>query len=277
MQKSLAAVLGISLVGVAPSALSATAYLPRGTVIYAELGERVTSNSRKYRVGYEPLAHVWKDVQINGVTIIEAGTPVGVRISRLAPRGVGGRGASIQISATQLEVGDEVISLSGGYGEDTRDRTGLTRALGMVFWPGAFLPGKRAALEEGMVFDMEIRTDTYIEIPDSLIPTVNLAPPSGLNISVVYDELTEESNELPLEIRLCGQDWTNDIFVGSVNDKPIDPIDVEMRSRIFSNNCDIAHMYVDLEALSEHFERGINRFTVSLGELTEEVLLNVEM
>ena len=277
MRRSLAAVLTISLLAMGGSAWSATAYLPRGTVIYAELGEEVTSNSRKFRVGYEPLAYVWKDVQINGVTIIEAGTPVSVRISRLAPRGVGGRGASVQIAATELEVGEQVVTLSGGYGEDTRDRTGLTRALGMVFWPGAFLPGKRAVLDEGMVFDMEIRTDTYIEIPDSLIPTVNLAPASGLNVSVVYNELTEESQELPLEIRLCGHDWTNDIFIDSVNDKAVDPIVVQMESRIFSNDCDIAHMVVDLEELSEHFGRGINRFTVTLAELTEEVLLNVEM
>jgi hypothetical protein len=260
------------------SVWSATAFLPRGTIVYGQLDERVTSSSRKFRVGFEPLGSVWKDVEINGITVIKAGAPVALRISRLSPRGIGGRGAEIEISAMHVEtVAGETLNLRGGYGDQTRDRTGLTRALSAVLWPASFLPGRRAVLEEGMVFDMEVPVDTYIEVPDELIPTLNFQQPSGLGVSIVYDEFNPDSKELPLEIRLCDHNWTNEIVIDTVNDQSIRPIPVSTRSRLYIDNCDIARSFVDIEELREHFTHGINRFTVTLGELTEETMLNVEM
>jgi hypothetical protein len=280
MRKTLTFVLACSLLSIAASAWSATAFLPRGTIIYGQLDERVTSSSRKFRVGYEPLGSVWKDVEVNGITVIEAGTPVALRISRLSPRGIGGRGAEIEISAMFVEVvGGETLNLRGGYGDETPSRTGLNRALSTFLWPASFIPGRRAVLEEGTVFDMEVPVDTYIQVPDDLIPTISLSleQAPGLGVSVIYDDFDPASKELPLEIRLCDNDWTNDIVVDSVNDKSIRPIPVTTRSRIYVDNCDITRSYVDIEALSEHFERGINRFTVTLGDLTEETMLNIEM
>ena len=59
--------------------------------------------------------------------------------------------------------------------------------------------------------------------------------------------------------------------------KQIRPITVSVRSRLYIDNCDIARSYVSVEALSRHFGHGLNRFTVTLGDLTQEVLLNIEM
>jgi hypothetical protein len=278
MRQTLVFVLACSLVLATASAWSARVFLPRDTIIYGQLDERITSNSRKFRIGFEPYGSVWRDVEVNGITVIEAGTPIELRITRLSPRGIGGRGAEIEISAISVEViGGETLNLRGGYGDRTRDRTTLNRALSAVFWPASFLPGRRAALEEGMVFDMAVPTDTYIEVPDDVIPTLNLQQASGLGVSIQYDDFDAESEELPLEIRLCDHDWTNDIVVDSVNDKSIRPIPVSTRSRLYIDNCDIARSYVDIEALSDHFGHGLNRFTVTLGDLTQEVMLNIEM
>jgi len=56
--------------------LPAEIMIPRGTVIFGELDERITSNTRKFRVGYEVDGHVWKDVIVGGQTVIPAGTPM---------------------------------------------------------------------------------------------------------------------------------------------------------------------------------------------------------
>jgi hypothetical protein len=278
MIRGLFSLLACSLLVAATTARAATAFLPRGLTIYAQLDERVTSNTRKFRVGYEPLGHVWKDVEIDGVTIIEAGTPVMLRISRLSPRGIGGRGAQIQITAMEVEaIGDNTVRLSGGYGDETPDRYGLNRALSAVFWPTSFLPGRRAVLEEGTVFDMEVSADTYLEISDRLIPTVSLKEPSGLSVSLIYDELTEESKVLPLEVRLCDRDWNENVVVDSVNEEAIRPLVISTSRREYVGNCHVARSVVPLKELSDHFERGINRFTVTQGDLTEEVVINIEM
>lgn len=278
MRTPLIFVLACSWLTAAASAWSATVLLPRDTIIYGQLDERITSNARKFRIGFEPYGSVWKDVKVNGITVIEAGTPIELRITRLTPRGIGQRGAEIEISAMSVEVvGGETLNLRGGYGDKTRDRTTLNRALSAIFWPASFLPGRRAALEEGMVFDMTVPTDTYIEVPDGVIPTLNLQQASGLGVSIKYDDFNPDSDALPLEIRLCDHDWTNDIVIDSVNDKSIRPIEVSTRSRLYFDNCDIAQSYVDIEALSRHFGHGLNRFTVTLGDLTQEVMLNIEM
>jgi len=278
MKKGFVYLLAGSLLLAATSAWSATAFLPRGTIIYGQLAEEVTSNTRKFRVGFEPYGHVWQDVQVNGITVIEAGTPIALRISRLEPRGVGGRGAEVEISAMFVEVvGGERVNLLGGYGQRTESRTGLNQALSMLFWPTSFLPGRRAVLDEGMVFDMEVPVDTYVDIPDDLVPTLDLRQASGLSVTVVYDQFTAQSEELPLELRLCDTNWTGDIVIDSVNDESIRPIDVTIANRQFSNNCDIARISVELKELRDHFRRGLNRFTVTIGDLTEEVMLNVEI
>jgi hypothetical protein len=277
MNKNIAALLGCLLL-VPAQVLGALVFVPAGTVVYGELEEKITSSARKFRVGFEPLGHVWRDVTLNGVTIIEAGTPLELRISRLDPRGIGGRGGEVEISAVSVEsVAGEKIMLRGGYGQDPGDRTVLTQALSAIVWPTAFLPGRRAVLEEGMVFDTHIPADTYVEVPDDAVPTVNLHQPSGLTVIVKYDELNRRADVLPLEISLCGMAWNRNIEVTHVNDREVKPILVTVLGRRNIDSCYIAEARINLEALSGHFDKGINRFSVSVNGVTEDVVLNVEM
>src|SRR5678815_4652805 len=80
--------------------------IPQGTVVFGELDERITSNANKFRVGYPVDGHVWKDVIVDGHTIIRAGTPIELRISRLAGKSVGGQGLSLQIMAVSVKAVD---------------------------------------------------------------------------------------------------------------------------------------------------------------------------
>lgn len=278
MRREVPVLSGCSLFLASFGAMAASLLIPADTVLFGQLDEEITSNTRKFRVGFEPYGHVWKDVVVAGITVIEAGTPLELRISRLEPRGVVGRGANIEIMALSVEAVDGTeITLRGGYGERTQNRSGITNIVGAFLWPARLVPGKRAKLEEGLVFDMEIPTATYIEVPDDAVPTLVLTTTSGLSVEIDYNDFALREGEVPLDIRLCEYNWTNDVEVTAVNDRKISPLPVTVTGRRFIDGCDVADGSVDLDDLTKHFDRGINRFTVRVGDQVGEVVLNVEM
>ena len=287
------AILIPGLLLAAAPAWSARVLLPEGTVVYAQLAEDINSNQDKYPIGYQPEGHVWRDVVVGGITIIEAGTPIVLMISDGQQRGIGARAGAIEISAMYVNaVGGAEITLIGGYGQVAADSSGVNQALGAslsaaayatgvfspyIGLPTAFLPGRKAVLEEGTVFDAMIPADTYIDVPDAVMPTLNLRPPTGLSVSVIHEEVTAATTQLPLAIQFCGEGWTDEIYIEEINDKSVRKIPTSVFSVRAQNNCFTARATVDLDALTEHFERGINRFEVTLGDDVTEVVLNVEM
>lgn len=269
-----------AVVGVAAPALVAAEELivPQGTVVFGELDERITSNANKFRVGYPVDGHVWKDVVVDGHTIIPAGTPIELRISRLSSNSVGGQGGSLQIMAVSVKAVDGTeISLAGGYDQVANDISGLTRALTTLIWPASFLPGRNAVLDVGTVFDAAIPANTRIKLPDDALPTLRLAPRADLAVDVIYDDIDAKEGTLPLALTLCNKEYTREAHVTSVNDEEVRPILVAI---IIGKRGDRCHEFtgrVNLESLQEHFKAGINRFTVSMSGAEASTVLNVEM
>jgi hypothetical protein len=269
-----------ALVGIAAPAVIAAEELivPQGTVVFGELDERITSNANKFRVGYPVDGHVWKDVVVDGHTIIPAGTPIELRISRLSSNSVGGQGGSLQIMAVSVKAVDGTeISLAGGYDQAANDISGLTRALTSLIWPTMFLPGRNAVLDVGTVFDAAIPANTRIKLPDDALPTLRLAPRPDLAVDVIYDDIDAKEGTLPLALTLCNKEYTREAQVTSVNDEEVRPILVAI---IIGKRGDRCHEFtgrVNLESLQEHFKAGINRFTVSMSGAQASTVLNVEM
>jgi len=293
IRRTVPGILIPALLLAAAPAWSARVLLPEGTIVYVELAEEVNSDQDKFPIGYHPEGHVWRDVVVGGITIIEAGTPIVLMISDGTQRGIGARPGAIEIQAMYVNaVGGAEITLIGGYGQMAADSSGINQALGAslsaaayatgvfspyIGLPTAFLPGRKAVLEEGTVFDAAIPADTYIDVPDTVMPTLNLRPPTGLSVSVIHEEVTSETTQLPLAIQFCGEGWTDQIYIEEINDKSVRKIPTSVFSVRAQNNCFSARATVDLDALTEHFERGINRFEVTLGDDVAEVVLNVEM
>jgi hypothetical protein len=292
-RKAASAILIPGILLAAAPAWSARVLIPEGTVVYAELGEEINSNQDKFPIGFQPKGHVWRDVVVGGITVIEAGTPIVLMISDGTQRSIGARAGAIEISAMYVNaVGGAEITLIGGYGQVAPDSSGVNQALGAslsaaayatgvfspyIGLPTAFLPGRKAVLEEGTVFDAAIPADTYIDVPDAVMPTLNLRPPTGLTVSVIHEEVTSETTQLPLAIQFCGEGWTNEIYIEEINDESVRRIPTSVFSVRSMNNCINARATVDLDALTGHFEHGINRFEVTVGEDVAEVVLNVEM
>jgi hypothetical protein len=268
------------LIGAAAPAVVAAEdiIIPQGTVVFGELDERITSNANKFRVGYPVDGHVWKDVVVDGHTIIAAGTPIELRISRLSRNSVGGQGGSLQIMAVSVKAVDGTeISLAGGYDQAANDISGLTRALTTLIWPAGFLPGRNAVLDVGTVFDAAIPANTRIKLPDDVLPTLRLAPRPDLAVDVIYDDIDAKEGTLPLALTLCNKEYTREAHVTSVNDEAVRPILVAI---IVGKRGDRCHEFtgrVNLESLQEHFKAGINRFTVSMSGAAASTVLNVEM
>jgi hypothetical protein len=252
--------------------------VPQGTVVFGALDERITSNAGKFRIGYPVDGHVWKDVVVDGHTIIRAGTPIELRISELTGKSIGGGGGSLKIMAISVKAVDGTeISLSGGYDQVASDISGLTRALSTFLWPASFLPGRNAVLDVGTVFDSSIPANTRLKLPDGALPTLKLTPRSDLVVDVIYDDIDQKEGTLPLSLRLCNKEYTREAHITAVNDDDVKPILVSI---IIGKRGEPCHEFtgrVNLESLREHFKPGINRFTVSMSGAEATTVLNVEM
>lgn len=277
--KTAVALLSVSVImTLATFARAEELVIPQGTVVFGQLDERITSNANKFRVGYPVDGHVWKDVIVDGHTIIRAGTPIELRISRLAGKSVGGQGGALQIMAVSVKAVDGTeITLAGGYDQSATDLSGLTRALSMFIWPASFLPGKNAVLDVGTVFDSSIPANTRIVLPDGALPTLKLVPRPDLAVDVLYDDIDQKAGTLPLALRLCDKEYTREAHITAVNDDDVKPILVTIIVGKRGEPCHEFTGRVNLESLKEHFEPGINRFTVSMGGAEATTVLNVEM
>ncbi len=264
---------------VAPTlAFSAELVIPRGTVVFGELEERITSNGNKFRVGYPVDSHVWRDVVVDGHVVIPAGTPMTMRISKLQQSGAGGRGGALEVMAVSVKAKDGTeITLSGGYDNEGNDRYGVARGLSMVLWPAGFLPGRRAVLDVGTVFDASIPADTRINIAADAVPTLKLAERPDLSIDILYDDIDAKDGTLPFEMTLCNKPFTREAKVTAVNEKEIRPILVTVITGRQGSPCHTFGARVNLESLREHFNAGINRFSITMSGAVGTTVLNVEM
>ena len=106
------------------------------TKIYCELDQRVTSKKKETSLGQLVRARVWRNVVVDGQTVIEAGSPMVVRVSAIKGARVAGRKGSITLEAvtTRAEDGQEVM-LDGGYDRSGKGKMGLS--LTLFAHPGA--------------------------------------------------------------------------------------------------------------------------------------------
>ena len=278
MRTRIALLAGCSFLVAPTLVFSAELVIPRGTVVFGELEERLTSNGNKFRVGYPVDSHVWKDVVVDGHIVIAAGTPMVMRISRLQGSGTGGRGGALEVMAVSVKAKDGTeITLSGGYDQAGNDRSGLARGLSMILWPAGFLPGRRAVLEVGTVFDAAIPADTRITVAAGAVPTLRLADRPDLSIDVLYDDFDPRDGTLPFELTLCNRPFTREASVTAVNEREVRPILVTIITGKQGEPCHAFGARVNLESLREHFNAGINRFTVTMSGAVATTVLNVEM
>jgi hypothetical protein len=263
---------------VATNASSQAITIPAGTKVLGELDQQVTSDVKKFEVGDIVRGHVWRNVVVEGQTVIQAGAPMTLRVADITKRKIAGRGGDVEVQAVSVNAVDGTeIFLDGGYDKQGSHRTGLSASLSaLVFWPAIFIRGKEAVLEPGTVFDASVPANTRVATQERS-RTIRLNAATALSVEVLYDEMDEKSKDLPLRIEICREGPTTSVEIRDVNDAPITPIQVAVETTEQQGACTIGKGAVELKTLSAHFRRGINRFTVANGTDAAEVVLDIEM
>jgi len=253
--------------------------LPAGTVVYAEIQERVTSKKGDTFEGDLVQAIVWRDVTVKRQVVIEAGTPMAVKVSLVKKAKMAGIKGQIELRAfSTTSIEDEFIPLVGGYDKSGRSKMALAITLGALFIIPIIIKGKQAVLEEGTVFDAQVQANTDLEIGSVKRRAIRLGGGTSLAVEILYDEIPEEGTikVLPLRIESCGEASSVAIVV-TVNEKEIKPINVELGETTTEDDCTTVLGEINLKQIGEHFTRGINRFEVKYGDQVTEVLLEIEL
>jgi hypothetical protein len=276
---SIRIVPGLVLLMTSIGASAATVTIPAGTRIFGELQQEVSSDIDEFDVGDLVTGRVWRNVVVDGQTVIAAGAPMTLQVAAIQKRRTFGRAGNVEVRAVSVMAADgSEIFLDGGYDRKGESRVVLSSTLAaLVAWPTLFIKGKEAVLPPGTVFDASVPANTNVTVEDGQRPTLRLTDPFDLAAEILYDELTEDSKELPLRLTLCEQAWSEPFEVIEVNDAGIKPIEIEIAETSIDGDCTNATGMVDLKDLSKELAKGINRFTISVSGQTAELLLDVEM
>lgn len=254
--------------------------LPAGTVVYGETQERVTSRKKETSEGDLVQAIVWRDVQVRGNVVIEAGTPIVLKVSKVKKSNFAGVKGKLELRAfSTTSVDGTHVPLVGGYDKSGKGKKALAISLAaIVFVPLIFIKGKQAVLEPGTVFDAQIQGNTDMELETTPRRTIQLGGGESLEVEILYDEIPEEGKlkALPMSLVLCGHSGDS-ATIAAVNDKKIPPIAIELSSRAVEDDCTSVRGEVSVEELGKHFTAGINRFDVKFGSLLAEVIMEVEL
>jgi hypothetical protein len=274
------ALLSVSTVIVASSVSAQKVRVPHGTGVYVELDQTVTSNTRDFSEGDSVKAKVWRDIVVDGRTIITAGTPVEARISEIKKRKVAGIKGQLELEAISVKAIDGTdVMLDGGYDKEGRHRIGLAVSMGLIVaWPLIFIPGKNAALEPGVLFDCSVQSEYNIEVPEGTPIKVDMTTGTELSIDVLYDSIDPEakSKTIPFKITNFGQPIESASVV-TMNDVAIEPIPLELAESAIDGDCTVAQGTIDLKVLSKHFRKGVNRFQIEVGDRRQEIVLDIEI
>ena len=267
------------------AAIADTVAVPSGTRVFIELDQRVTSKKKHNAEGSFVRAHVWRDVVVDGRTVVKAGTPAMVQVGDIKGAKIAGVKGHVDLQALQVSAVDgSDLMLVGGYDKSGKNLTALSVSLAViVFVPLIFIKGKQAKLEPGTIFDAMVANQTHIKFEDSQRMKLKLAHSDPLKVAISYDLIESNENgeaevkELPLRITVEG-DVIETPRIVKVNDVAIDPIPITL-GQVWSEEEGYltADGGVNLKALGKHFKQGFNQFTVDVGGNTEEVMLDLEL
>lgn len=137
---------------VAPIAVQPTqnAVLRAGTPIALRIMEEVTTKEKKARVGQRVRMEVASPVEVNGVIVIQAGSPAEGEITSVRNKGMWGKSGHLEARALYTRVNGRQIRLSGTFDDKGVTGTGgVVASIALVPLAGFFVTGTSAVLPKG--------------------------------------------------------------------------------------------------------------------------------
>jgi hypothetical protein len=265
-----------------------TVLVPVGTKVYCELQQRVVSKKKKNTEGSPVEARVFREVVVDGRIVIPRGTSVQAKVDRVKSAKVAGVGGKLEISANSITLVDgRKISMDGGLGKKGSGSVGATVALSLlVAWPLIFVPGGKAVLEPGTVFDAY--TNESFEVTGGALRSGDaMASATGnhptLYVRVLYDEMDEKKKNkaIPMIATLCGADLPSTLVIDRINGSEAKkPIPLNVKSHETIETCHECELSVPMKRLTKQFRAGINYFDVAYLDggwrVDQEVIFDVQ-
>ena len=262
--------------------------VPPDTKIYVETDEPVIGKKKYTQIGQVVRATVWRDVVVEDRTVIEAGTPVLVRVDTLKGGRIAGRKGKMTLGAYDTTgVDGATIDLGGGYYKEGKGRIALSATLAaVVFLPLIFLKGKSAELPRGTIFDAYTKRRVDVETEDLERPsrTINLSKliASQMDVEVLYSELesAEEPEYFSFAIKAPVGN-SGEFIIDVVNVAKADDA-LELEAEKTGTDGEIEHWNgrVKIKKLAKQFKKGINTFEIATsieGErLSDQVVLDIQ-
>ena len=286
--KTLATSLGLaSFVLVHTVALAGQVEIPANTRIYVVVDQDVSGKKKHTQEGQTIRASVWRDVTVNGTTVIKTGTPVVVRVDSIKNAKIAGIKGKLSLAAYETTlVNNSRIQLNGGYNKQGKSRIALSASLAaFLCWPCIFIKGKAANLSRGTVFDAytDQSATLYTLETGKSGPRVDLSSTlgRGFSVEVLYDELegVEKPEVFTFAIKVPAQN-SGMFAIDRVNGQRIEAIPVAVVSQGTAEDMESFRGEVSIKVLGKHFKKGINTFdmatTLSGERVTEEVVLDVQ-
>lgn len=285
--KAIAAITAICFI---PCALAAPAQrivaLPEGSRIYLELLEKVSGKRGEASEGDFVRARVWRDVAIEGATVINAGTITHVRVDKVKHSRMFGMKGKLALGAVETKTTDgQVVALTGGYHKEGKSYAAATTTVTLLlFWPAMFVFGKAAELPAGTVFDAFTVNTMKVRLEgQAAAPAVNLSVMLGPQFSAEFllDNLAGEKAPKNFQISVTGPtNIPTALAIDTVNGKPVDPLPLTTVSSTPIGEKVEMLTEVSVKTLAKHFQKGINRvevaYTVDGKREAAEAILNAQ-
>ncbi|WP_423857607.1 hypothetical protein [Arenimonas sp.] len=270
------------------NARSNTKILPEGTRIYLKLDQMVSGKRGEAEAGDLVRCSVWRDVSLQGVLLVKAGTAATCKVESVKHSNIAGIKGKLVIGALDTTTVDgQKLQLTGGYNKEGKSRMAMTISLGViVFLPLIFITGSAAELPEGAVIDAYSGPDIPVVVQGEVasVPVINLGG-VGVDYSaeaVLDDFMVPGAKPEVFKIKVVKDGAPpSKLFIDNVNGKSIQSIPLDIIDSNARDGVSTSMATVSIKTLSKQFQKGINRFEVSFIENGEkkssEVILNIQM
>lgn len=269
-------------------ASSYTKVLPEGTRVYFRLDQEVSGKRGRAQAGDSVQCSVWRDVDLQGVVLVKAGTHGNCKVESVKHANIAGIKGKIVIGALDTRaVDDQPLQLTGGYNKEGKSRMALSISLGViVFVPLIFITGSPAVLPQGTVFDAYTGPNLPVVVQgeSSAPPAIDLGGlVAPFTAEVLLDDFTKPGAKPEIfKIHVTRQGaLPGQLVIDNVNGKAVEPMPLTvLEQKTTDGNAD-AIVTIGIKTLAKHFQKGINRFEVSFTEngvrTAKEVILNIQM
>ena len=267
---------------------TSTKLLPEGTRVYLKLDQLVSGKRGDAEAGDMVGCSVWRDVDLQGVVLVKAGTKAICKVESVKHANIAGIKGKLVLQALETTAADgQKLQLTGGYNKDGKSRMALSISLAaIVFVPLIFITGSAAQLPEGTVIDAYTGPNLAIALQNGNTQpqAINLSGMASVfSAEVQLDEFmvpNAKPENFKIEVINPGALPSN-LVIDNVNGKSIQAIPLTIASSKSVNGDSIAIATVNIKTLSQHFQKGINRFEVSYLEngqhKSAETILNIQM